>query len=100
MERRRDVPEPLADKFARWSTAPWPGIPLFLGVSLAAFLAVILVGGWLAGVLGAAWSATVSPFLAAAVPAVVPVPILASAHPVGPGRRDARACCRWGSRTC
>jgi ferrous iron transport protein B len=78
VERRLDVPEPLADRIARWSTAPWPGIPLFLGVSLTAFLAVILVGGWLAGALGAAWSATSSPFLASAVPAVVPVPILAS----------------------
>jgi ferrous iron transport protein B len=78
VERRRDVPEPLADRFARWSTAPWPGIPLFLGISLAAFLAVVLVGGWLAAALGATWSASVSPFLAAAVPAIVPVPILAN----------------------
>jgi ferrous iron transport protein B len=78
VERHRDVPEPLADRFGRWSTAPWPGIPLFLGISFAAFLAVILVGGWLAAALGAAWSATVSLFLASAVPAIVPVPILSS----------------------
>ena len=78
VERPRDVPEPLADRFGRWSTAPWPGIPLFLGISFAAFLAVILVGGWLAAALGAAWSAIVSPLLAAVVPAIVPVPILSS----------------------
>ena len=79
VERHRDVPEPLADRFGRWSTAPWPGIPLFLGISFAAFLAVIVVGGWLAAALGAAWAVTASPFLATAIPAVVPVPILASA---------------------
>jgi ferrous iron transport protein B len=79
VERRVDVPEPLADRLARWSTSPLPGIPLFLGVSVAAFLAVILVGGWLAALLGAAWGATVSPFLAIAMPAVIPVPVLANA---------------------
>ncbi|MCJ7712569.1 MAG: 50S ribosome-binding GTPase, partial [Chloroflexi bacterium] len=78
VERHRDVSEPLADRFGRWSTAPWPGIPLFLGISCAAFLAVILVGGWLAGALGAAWAAVVSPFLATVIPALVPVPLLSS----------------------
>jgi ferrous iron transport protein B len=79
VERHADVPEPLADRLARWSTSPLPGIPLFLGVSVAAFLVVILAGGWLAALLGAAWGATVSPFLAMAVPAVVPVPVVANA---------------------
>ncbi len=79
VERRREVPEPLADRVARWSTSPWPGIPLFLAISVAAFLAVLLVGGALAAALGAAWTAVVSPALAAAVPALVPVPVLASA---------------------
>lgn len=79
IETTRDVPEPLADRVARWSTAPWPGIPVFLGISVAALVAVIVVGGWLAAVLGAAWTATVSPFLAAAVPAVIPVPVIANA---------------------
>ncbi len=78
VERHRDVSEPLADRFGRWSTAPWPGIPLFLGISLAAFLAVILAGGWLAGALSAAWAAVVSPILLAAIPTLVPVPILSS----------------------
>ena len=42
VEHRRDVPEPLADRLARWATSPWPGIPAFLAISLAMFLAVIL----------------------------------------------------------
>jgi len=79
VERRRAVSEPLADRAARWATAPWPGIPLFLGVSLGAFLAVLLVGGALAALLTSVWSAAVSPVLAAAVPAVVPIPPLANA---------------------
>ena len=78
VEHRRDVPEPLADRMARWTTAPWPGIPLFIGVSVGMLLAVISVGGFLAGVLGEIWAATVSPFLAAVVPAVLPQPVLAS----------------------
>ena len=78
VEIRRDVPEPFADRLARWSTAPWPGIPLFLAVSIAAFLGVILVGGWLAGLLGAFWAAVVSPFLATVVPALIPFPIVAN----------------------
>jgi ferrous iron transport protein B len=79
VEHSLDVPEPLADRVGRWSTAPWPGIPAFLGVSVAAFLAVVLLGGWLAAVLGGAWGAVVSPFLAAVVPAAVPQPVLAAA---------------------
>jgi ferrous iron transport protein B len=78
VEHRRDVPEPLADRVARWTTSPWPGIPLFLGVSFGMLLAVIQVGGFLAAVLGELWAATVSPFLATAVPAILPQPVLAS----------------------
>ncbi len=78
VERRAEVPEPFADRLARWATSPWPGIPAFLLVSVAMLLAVIYVGGFLAAALGAAWGATVSPFLAAAIPAVVPVPVLSS----------------------
>ncbi len=78
-ERRREVREPLADRAARLATAPWPGIPLFLGISLAAFLAVILVGGWLSAALASAWGAAVSPFLATAIPTIVPFPVAANA---------------------
>lgn len=79
VESRSDVPEPRADHLARLATSPWPGIPVFLGISVAAFLTVVLVGGWMAGVLTAAWTATVSPFLVSAVPAVIPFPALANA---------------------
>ena len=78
VERRADVPEPLADRLARWATSPWPGIPAFIGISLAMFFAVITVGGFLAGLLGEVWGATVSPFLATAIPALVPWPIISS----------------------
>ncbi len=77
-ERRTDVPEPLADKAARLTTSPWPGIPLFLGISVGAFLFVIYVGGFLASALGEVWAATVSPFLTSAVPVVIPFPVVAS----------------------
>ncbi len=79
IERRTATPEPLADRLARWSIAPLPGVPLFLGVSIAAFLLVILMGGWLATGLATAWAATVSPFLGSSVPTVVPIPVLANA---------------------
>jgi len=78
VEHRRDVPEPFADRVARWATSPWPGIPAFLLVSIAMLLAVIYVGGFLAAALSAAWGATVSPFLASVVPAVVPLPVLSN----------------------
>ncbi len=76
-ERRRDVPEPLADRVARWATSPWPGIPSFLAVSVAMLLFVIYVGGFLAAVLGEAWAATLSPLLGTVVPAIIPVPVVA-----------------------
>lgn len=77
-ERRTEVPELLADRMARLATTPFPGIPVFIGISLAAFMAVILVGGYLAALLSSAWGATVSPFLTATVPVLIPVPVLAN----------------------
>ncbi len=71
------VRKTLADRVARWSVAPWPGIPLFIGVSAGAFLAMVAIGGLLSSALGAAWGATVSPVLTAAVDAIVPWPVLA-----------------------
>lgn len=79
VERRTDVPEPAADRLARLATSPWPGIPAFLAISLAAFLGVVAVGGALSAALGAAWGATVSPFLATTIPALLPIPVLANA---------------------
>ncbi|HYM82999.1 MAG TPA: nucleoside recognition domain-containing protein, partial [Candidatus Dormibacteraeota bacterium] len=76
---RRGVARPVGDRLARLVTAPWPGLPVFVAVTLGAFAFVTLAGGWLAGLLSGAWSAAVSPALATAVPALVPVPILARA---------------------
>jgi ferrous iron transport protein B len=52
---------------------------VFLGVSVLAFLSVLLVGGALAAALAAVWAAVVSPALAVIVPAVIPVPVVAKA---------------------
>lgn len=77
VERRRAVAEPLADRVARWSTSPWPGIPLFIGVTLASFVAMMVVGGVLSTALAGIWSATASPALTAVVGRLVPVPVVA-----------------------
>jgi ferrous iron transport protein B len=74
----RTVREPFADRLERASTAPWPGIPAFIAVTLLTFGAMVVVGGWLATLLGNAWAAAVSPALTAAVTAVVPIPSLAN----------------------
>jgi ferrous iron transport protein B len=79
VEHRRAVPEPLADRIARRVTAPWPGLPLFVLVTVGSFAAVVLLGGILSGVLTSLWMATVSPALTALVSTVVPVPVVASA---------------------
>jgi ferrous iron transport protein B len=76
---RRDAPVPLADRFARLATRPWPGLPLFLGVTFGSFAVVVIIGGWIAAILTTAWAATVSPVLATVVPALVPMPAVASA---------------------
>jgi ferrous iron transport protein B len=79
VERRRDAPVPLADRLSGIVTSPLPGLPIFAALTVAAFLAVVAVGGWLAATMSAAWAAVVSPALAAGVPAIVPQPQLASA---------------------
>lgn len=79
VERRRGVRPPFADELARLTTSPWPGLPLFIGVTLGVFATMVIVGGWLAAGLSTAWAATVSPLVTGVVPAVVPVPALANA---------------------
>ncbi|HEX8940852.1 MAG TPA: ferrous iron transporter B [Candidatus Limnocylindrales bacterium] len=69
----------VADRLGRWSTAPWPGIPLFVLVTAAAFAAMMVVGGVLSGLLAAAWGATASPTLTSLVHALVPWRPLAAA---------------------
>jgi len=77
VERVRAVRQPFGDRLERLSTDPWPGIPIFLAVTLLTFGAMVVVGGWLSTILGNAWAATVSPALTAIVDAVVPIPTLA-----------------------
>jgi ferrous iron transport protein B len=77
VERVRAVRQPLGDRLERLSTDPWPGIPVFLAVTLLTFGAMVVIGGWLSTILGNAWAATVSPALAAVVGAVIPIPTLA-----------------------
>jgi ferrous iron transport protein B len=79
VEHRRAVPEPLADRIARLVTAPWPGLPLFVLVTVGSFAAVVLLGGVLSGLLTSVWMATVSPALTALISTVVPVPVVSSA---------------------
>ncbi len=69
----------LTDRLARWSTAPWPGIPLFVAATGLSFGAMMLVGGTLSTTLATAWSAAASPVLTAGVHALVPQPVLAAA---------------------
>jgi ferrous iron transport protein B len=78
VERLRTIREPFSDRLERASTAPWPGIPAFLAVTLLTFGAMVVVGGWLAAVLGNAWAGVVSPALSTAVVALVPIPVLAN----------------------
>lgn len=79
VERRRGVRPPLADELARLTTSPWPGLPLFVGVTLGVFATMVIVGGWLATGLSTAWAAMVSPLVTGVVSAVVPLPALAHA---------------------
>ncbi len=79
VEERSDVAEPRRERLARLAVTPIPGIPLFVAVALGTLGAMMAVGGALAALLASAWSATVSPFLAAAVPQVVPLPAVAGA---------------------
>ncbi|HSG85586.1 MAG TPA: ferrous iron transporter B [Candidatus Limnocylindrales bacterium] len=79
IERRRAIRPPRREALTRLATAPWPGLPLFLGVAVASFAAMVFVGGWLSALLGEVWAATVSPVLTAVFTSLVPLPALASA---------------------
>ncbi|HEX5589369.1 MAG TPA: ferrous iron transporter B [Candidatus Limnocylindrales bacterium] len=79
VERQRAVRPPFRDRLERLATEPWPGIPAFIAVTLLTFGAMVVIGGWLAALLGTAWTATVSPAMTAVVTALVPIPTLATA---------------------
>ena len=79
VERRRAVSPGWASRLERSMTAPWPGLPLFVFVTLATLGATMAVGTIMAGLLADAWAATASPFLASVVRGMVPIPPLAAA---------------------
>ncbi len=78
VERHRDVPVRLADRFAVWSTSPWPGLPIFFAVTALVFGTMMWIGGSLSTLLTNAWSAMVSPVLGVAIHSVVPQPVVAA----------------------
>lgn len=67
----------LSERLASWSIAPWPGIPLFIAVTLGLLLAMMIIGSALAAGLSTAWAATASPAITAVLNAVVPDPTVA-----------------------
>ena len=79
VERRENVREPAADRLARIVTSPWPGLPLFAGVTVAALLVTATLGTWLASLMSGAWSTYVSPPMTTIVQTLIPVPALSGA---------------------
>ncbi len=79
VDRRVAVKPRLADRLGRLVTTPWPGLPLFVAITLASLVSTMIVGTLLATVLAGAWGAFVSPGLTSLVTAAVPVPALAPA---------------------
>ncbi len=77
--QRRDVPRSRVDRLAELSVRPLTGIPLLIAVMVALFVAVSVIGGTGASLLGGAWAAWVSPPLDAAVRGLVPIAPLANA---------------------
>jgi len=62
----------LAERLGAWSIAPWPGIPLFVAITLGVLLAMMAMGSVLSGLLTMAWQATASPAIKTVVAAAVP----------------------------
>ena len=79
VERHRSAPATTADRLATLVTSPFPGLPLFIGVTLGLFATMVVVGGFLSGVMASFWSATVSPAMTTLVTTIVPFPALATA---------------------
>jgi ferrous iron transport protein B len=79
VEQRRDVPLTRSERLGRAATAPWPGLPLFVGMTGGVLALTMVIGTWLAGLLGEAWAAWASPTLTSAVETLVPLPTLSAA---------------------
>lgn len=79
VERRREVPVSRAERLGRLAVSPWPGLPLFAAMTVGVLALTMVVGTWLAALLGDAWATWVSPAVTWAVEALVPVPALSAA---------------------
>lgn len=79
IERRRTVAATTADRLAVLATSPFPGLPVFIAVTLGLFAAMVVVGGLLSAWMAASWAATVSPAMTSIVTAIIPFPALATA---------------------
>jgi ferrous iron transport protein B len=72
VERRTDVPATPADRIAIWTTSVWPGLPLFIAITLSVFVVMLAVGGTLSTILSGAWDRSVTPGLTSAVDGLAP----------------------------
>jgi len=79
VERRRAVAATTADRLADLATSPFPGLPLFITVTVGLFAAMVVIGGALSAWMAAIWGATISPTMTALMAEVVPFRPLASA---------------------
>ena len=79
VEQRRDVARPLADRVARLAIGPRTGLPLLAFVTVSALVFTMIVGTWLAQMIGTAWTTYVSPVMTDLVHAVIPIPALSEA---------------------
>jgi ferrous iron transport protein B len=79
VEQRDGYRLPRADRIARRITAPWPGLPVFVAITVLSLGLTMLVGTALSGVLGDLWTTWVTPPLTAVVGGAVPWPPLAAA---------------------
>jgi ferrous iron transport protein B len=72
VERRRDVATPFADRLSIWTTSIVPGLPLFIGVTIAVFVTMLIVGGALSEAFTRTWDATAAPALTGAANSLAP----------------------------
>lgn len=79
VERRREVPVSRAERLGRMAVSPWPGLPLLAAMTVGVLGLTMVIGTWLAKLLGEAWGTWVSPAVTWAVEALVPLPVLSAA---------------------
>jgi ferrous iron transport protein B len=72
VERRHEVAVRLVDRIAVWSTSIWPGLPLFAAVTLTVFVAMLVIGSLLSGLLTQAWDASAGQVLVSMIDSLAP----------------------------